>query len=182
MLLRVKRLMVAAVVFAAVAASVASASAASFVIQGDYTIGGFAVKANGTLDGAIEAFGQPTSMRRGRFRGFATGECVVRWKPLALRIHFYNLGGHDSCKRQYGYFRQALITGKEWRTSKGLRIGEPSRRLHALYSPRRFTGQWAWLLTRYTPIGVNGHYPGLEAKLLDGWVVAFRINFPAGGD
>jgi hypothetical protein len=182
MLLTVRRLVVVAVVFAVLTGSAIAASAASVVVQGDYMIGGFAVKANGTLDGAINAFGQPTSMRRGRYRGFATGECVVRWKPLGLRIHFYNLGGHDSCKRQYGYFRQALIMGTQWRTSKGLRIGEPSRRLYALCAPRRFTGQWAWLLTRYTPIGANGHYPGLEAKLLNGWVAAFRINFSAGGD
>jgi hypothetical protein len=175
----VKRLAFATVVFAALAGSVSSASAASYVIQGDYKIGAFAVKDNGTLDGAIRAFGRPTSMR---YSGRTTSGCVVRWTPLGLRIHFYNLGGHDACKRQYGYFGRALITGKQWRTSKGLRIGEPSRRLYVLYSPRRFTGPWAWLLTRYTPIGVNGHYPGLEAKLHNGWVVAFRINFPAGGD
>jgi hypothetical protein len=154
----------------------------SFVIQGDYKIGGYAVQANGTLDGAIKAFGQPTSMRRGRYRGFATNECVVRWRSIGLRIHFYNLGGRDSCKRQYGYFRQALITGKQWCTSKGLQLGEPSRRLYALYSPRRFRGQWAWLLSRYTPIGVGGHYPAFEAKILDGWVVAFRVNYQAGGE
>jgi hypothetical protein len=173
--------MVIGVVAAAITPS-SSAQITSFVIQGDYKIGGYAVKANGTLDGALKAFGEPTSIRRGAYRGRPSVTCVVRWRSLGLRIQFYNLGGQDPCKPQYGYFGHALITGKEWRTSKGLRIGEPSHRLYALYSPRRFTGPWAWLVSRYTPIGIGGYYPGLEAKRLDGWVVAFRINYPAGGD
>lgn len=173
------------VVTAMTALSLAPGSGAqpnSFVIQGDYKLGDYAVKTNGTLDGAIRAFGEPTSIKRGRYRGRPTNECVVRWTDIGLRIHFYNLGGQDACARQYGYFGQALITGKQWRTSKGLRIGEPSRRLYALYAPRRFTGPWAWLVTRYTRIGVNGHYAGLEGKILNGWVVAFRVRYAAGGD
>ena len=74
------------------------------------------------------------------------------------------------------------MTGKRWVTAKGLRIGQPIRRMHALYSPRRFRGYWIWLVTRYTPIGTGGYYAGLEAKGLNGWIVAFRVNYPAGGD
>jgi hypothetical protein len=69
-----------------------------------------------------------------------------------------------------------------WVTARGLRLSDPSRKLYVLYSPRRFTGSWAWLLTRYSRIGLGAYYPGLAAKIDDGWVTAFRIRYRAGGD
>jgi hypothetical protein len=53
----------------------------SFVIQGDYKIGGYAVKTDGTLAGAVEEFGEPTARRRSG-RGSA---CDVAWRPLVTR-------------------------------------------------------------------------------------------------
>jgi hypothetical protein len=47
--------------------------------------------------------------------------------------------------------------------------------------PRHFTGSWAWLLTRNYP-AYDSAYPGLAAKIHRGWVTAFRIRYPAGGD
>jgi hypothetical protein len=149
----------------------------SIVIRGDVQIGRFLVQRDGTLDGAIRAFGKPTSLGRGRY-----GECVARWQPLGLRIVFYNLGGRNPCRRQYGYFGTATMVGPHWITGRGLRLGDPARKLHVLYSPRRFTGSWAWLLTRYSRIGAGGFYPGLSGKIHQGWVTAFRIRYPAGGD
>ena len=74
---------------------------------------------------------------------------------------------HDNpCLRQYGYFGNATMVGSHWVTARGLRLGDPSRRLHVLYSPRRFTGSWAWLVTRYSRIGVGGYYPGLAAMAI----------------
>lgn len=151
--------------------------AVSFVVQSDDRIGSFRVKKDGTLHGATRAFGKPSSLRREQ-QGFY---CVARWSEIGLRISFYNLGGRDPCAPQYGYFGQALITGKQWRTSKGLRIGEPVHRLHALYRNTRTRGPWAWLVTRYTSADDIGYYPGLEAKQLRGWVVAFRVNYTSGG-
>jgi hypothetical protein len=147
------------------------------VIRGDVQIGRFLVRRDGTLDGAIRAFGRPSSLRRGRYQ-----TCVARWAELRLRINFYNLGGHDPCERQYGYFSDATIVGRQWQTAKGLRLGDPARKLYALYAPRRFTGAWAWLVTRHLPYGGGSYYPGLSAKIHRGWVVAFRIRYPAGGD
>jgi hypothetical protein len=63
-----------------------AAQPSSLVIQGDYKIGGYAVKANGTLDGALKAFGEPTSIRSGAYRGRPSVTCVVRWRRLGLRI------------------------------------------------------------------------------------------------
>jgi hypothetical protein len=147
------------------------------VIRGDVQIGHFRVQRDGTLDGAIRAFGPPTSLRRSPYQG-----CAARWADLGLRINFYNLGGQNPCQRQYGYFSDATMVGRQWQTAKGLRIGDPSRKLYATYTPRRFTGAWAWLVTRYLPYAGGFHYPGLAAKIQRGWVVAFRVRYPAGGE
>jgi hypothetical protein len=149
----------------------------SIVIRGDVQIGRFRVQRDGTLDAAIRAFGPPTSLRRG-----SSLDCTARWRHIGLRIGFYNLGGQDPCRRQYGYFSNATMVGRQWVTARGLRLGDPSRKLHALYAPRRFTGSWAWLLRRWSPYGEGAYYPGLAAKIMDGWVTAFRIRYAAGGD
>jgi hypothetical protein len=53
----------------------AAGAVSSYVVQGDYKIGGYAVKADGTLAGAIDEFGAPSSRRR----KFSQGEgCDVR--------------------------------------------------------------------------------------------------------
>jgi hypothetical protein len=147
------------------------------VIRGDVQIGRFRVQRDGTLDGAIRAFGPPTSLERGRYQS-----CAARWADLGLRINFYNLGGQNPCVRQYGYFSDATMVGRHWQTAKGLRLGDPAHKLYGLYTPRRFTGPWAWLVTRYLPYGGGSYYPGLSAKIQRGWVVAFRIRHPSGGE
>jgi hypothetical protein len=158
------------------AASASAQQQTSIVVRGDVQIGRFLVHRDGTLDGAIRAFGRPTSLRRGRYE-----DCTARWRPIGLRIGFYNLGGRNPCLRQYGYFSSATMVGRHWVTAKGLRLGDPARKLHVLYSPRRFTGSWAWLLSRYYP-AYDSSYPGLAAKIHRGWVTAFRVRYPAGGD
>jgi hypothetical protein len=90
----------------------------SFVIQGDNKIGYFAVKRDGTLFGAQQAFGDPTSIVRGRYQN-----CRVGWRSASLSIQFYNLGGEDACEPQYGYLSQAIMAGRQWRTSKGCVLG-----------------------------------------------------------
>jgi hypothetical protein len=151
----------------------------SFVIQGDNKIGYFAVKRDGTLFGAQEAFGDPTSIVRGRYRN-----CRVGWRSAGLSIQFYNLGGDDPCEPQYGYFSHAIMTGRHWRTSKGLRVGHPWKYVFR-YFPRARpapAGPWWWLVTRRSHYGDNSLYAGLEVKVQRGWIVAFRVNYAAGGD
>jgi hypothetical protein len=154
----------------------------SWVIQGDTVIGGYLVKKDGTLFGAIRQFGPPTSKRRDPDSGW--NGCVVTWKSLGLRIFFYNLGGQDSCQPQYGYFRDALITGKKWRTASGLRIGDPQRwifRYHPKATPTG-TGAWWSLLQRVPPWGDGTGYAALAAKVNRGYVSAFGVWFQAGGE
>jgi hypothetical protein len=86
----------------------------SIAVRGDVQIGRYLVHWDGTLDGAIRAFGRPTSLRRGRYQ-----DCVAVWRRIGLRIGFYNLGGRNPCLRQYGYFSNATMVGRHWVTARG---------------------------------------------------------------
>jgi hypothetical protein len=171
----VKRLTLILVVTFIAAADV-SAQSANTVVRGDVQIGRFLVKRDGTLGGAIRAFGRPPSLKR------ADVTCLARWRNHGLSISFYNLGGRDPCKPQYGYFGQAIITGRQWTTAKGLRIGDTASRIRALYGSRRVSGSWVWLVTRRSPYGGNALYSALAVKIHRGRVAAFRVRHQAGGD
>jgi hypothetical protein len=164
-------------------AATASASAHVFTIRGDWRIGSFAVKSDGTLGGAIDAFGQPGSRER---HGIA---CTVRWPRHGLRIGFYNLGGQNPCRAKFGFFSNARAKGPHWRTNRGLEIGDTQRRLRNLYPGALFhSGEespyppsW-WLVTRLSQVGTGAEYPGLLAIVSDRRVAQFQVRYPAGGD
>jgi hypothetical protein len=163
-----------------------AAAPALLTIQGDAKIGGYSVKADGTLNGAIASFGRGSSTRPLMYRGRLVREaCVARWRTIGLRITFYDLGGRDPCEPQFGYFREAVMTGLRWRTASGLRVGHPSRyilRYHPEAKRSPSASQWWWLVTRHSRIGIGGNYGALEAKVVNGFVSAFRVNYAAGGD
>jgi hypothetical protein len=154
----------------------------SFVIQGDTRIGTFAVKADGSLAGAIRAFGT-TRLKR-------TGEgCLATWPQYGLAMNFYNLGGQNPCQPKFGRFSKATTHGIRWRTDNGLRIGLPSTAIRRYYPRATFhkgyrfyrPSGW-WLITRRQIVGGPGFYPGLLAETARGKVVSFQVRFPAGGD
>jgi hypothetical protein len=118
----------AAFLFAGTAS--AAPSARTFVIHGDAKVGSFAIKANGTLAGAIDAFGEPSSLRR-RYREQG---CLATWRRLGLRIDFYNLAGRDACEPSSGRFGRAIARGRHWQTTKRLKVGDSVRKLRRLYS------------------------------------------------
>jgi hypothetical protein len=167
---------------AALAATSAASAAPSFVVTGDVRIGTFAVKADGSLAGAIRAFGQPRVRRMGE-------ACMATWAPYGLTMSFYNLGGANPCTPRFGRFSRAILHGTRWRTDKGLRIGMSSTTIRRHY-PRaslhrglRFywPSGW-WLIMRPELFGGGGTYPGLLAATARGNVVAFHVRYPAGGD
>jgi hypothetical protein len=163
---------------------VADASAHVFAIRGDTRIGAFRVKADGTLGGAIASFSEPSSLKR-------TGNvsCTAVWSQHGLTIQFYNLGGQDPCSPEGGLFGRATMRGDHWMTTKRLRIGDPVATLRRLYpSARHHPGirgvrpAGYWLVTRYSPIGTGGNYPGLLAEVVRGRVRSFQVSYAAGGD
>jgi hypothetical protein len=160
-----------------------TAAAATFTIRGDWKMGSFAVKRDGTLRGAVDTFGQPSSKVR-------NGEvCTARWSQHGLRIVFYNLGGHNPCRGRYGFFSNARAKGPHWKTNRGLAIGDSGSRLKNLYPKARFhapeQGFWPagwWLVRRESQFGTGGFYPGLLAHMHSGDVQAFYVRYAAGGD
>jgi hypothetical protein len=182
----VKRVIIAAAALAVSLVVAGSASGHTFTIRGDWKMGSFFVKRDGTLRGAIDAFGQPARRHRDGI------VCTVRWPRHGLRIHFYNLGGQNPCRPKFGFFSNARAKGPHWRTNRGLEIGDPRRRLRNLYPNARFhraeRGFWPagwWLKRRWSPFGTGGYYPGLLAKMSDrrvGRVVQFQVRFAAGGE
>jgi hypothetical protein len=171
------------VVLVLAAAAAPSASAHSFAVRGDQKLGAYAVRADGSLAGAIRAFGTPSSTRR-------TGvSCLVVWSRHGLTVTFYNLGGDNPCSPAGGRFSRAILRGDHWLTTLGLRVGEPVSKLRRLYprapfrrGERHFWPSGYWLLTRTSPFGEGGGYPGLLAETARGRVVGYQVRFPAGGD
>lgn len=170
-------------VTAAALVSAGGAQAApSFVLQNDTKIGAFAVKADGSLAGAIRAFGEPRLRR--------TGEaCTATWAPHGLTMSFYNLGGANPCSPRFGRFSKAITHGTRWRTDRGLRIGMASGVIRRYYPratlKRGLRFYWPsgwWLVTRRELFGGGGYYPGLLAETARGRVVSFQVRYPAGGD
>jgi hypothetical protein len=160
-------------------------SAHVFAIRGDARIGAYRVKTDGSLGGAINAFSQPSSLSR-QFGGSA---CMAGWRQHGLTIQFYNLGGDDACAPASGRFLRATMRGNHWTTTLGLRIGDPVGKLRRLYpsarlrpGQRRVRPTGYWLVTRYSPIGVGGAYPGLLAEVAQGRVRSFQVSYAAGGD
>jgi hypothetical protein len=160
-----------------------SAAAATFTIRGDWKMGSFAVKRDGTLRGAVDAFGHPSERIR-------NGEvCTVRWTRHGLRIGFYNLGGNNPCRGKFGFFSNARAKGPHWVTNRGLAIDDGRARLQNLYPNAKFhsseQGFWPagwWLVRRESQFGTGGHYPGLLAHMHAGHVQAFHVRYAAGGD
>ena len=180
-----KGLIISVVVCAAVLVGAASAGAHTFTIRADRQMGSFFVKEDGTLRGAIDAFGTPGD----RDKRYSGSMCVVRWPRHGLRMHFYNLGGHNACRARYGFFSDARARGPHWRTSRCLEIGDRGRRIRRLYpgaerhaaEPGFWPAGW-WLVRRWSPVGAGGYYPGLLATVADRRVAAFHVRYAAGGD
>jgi hypothetical protein len=101
------------------------------MVRGDVQIGRFLVKRDGTLDGAIRAFGKPTSLRLGRYQ-----DCTAQWQPIGLRIGFYKPRRQKPLLTASRYFSSATMVGRHWVTTRGLRLGDPARRLYVTYAPR----------------------------------------------
>jgi hypothetical protein len=128
------------------------------------------------LRAAIERFGDPTS--RTRIEELA---CDVRWAPIGLRVLYANFGGQDPCSPGFGHAQRATMSGA-WRTSRGLRIGDPLRRLRSLYPRAVQRNRVWWLASAYSPVGVGGDYAVLSASVREGKVRAFRAWIGAAGD
>jgi len=85
-----------------------------------------------------------------------------------------------------GDFCNATISGREWATSKGLRLGESARRVAELYPEAEKTQEPGvvirWVLEEgVSPCGVDVK-GGLEANSGGGRIFSLEVSYARGGD
>jgi hypothetical protein len=158
------RLAVAVLAGALALAAVAHASPPSRVIQGSRQIGSFQTEYDhGQLKYAIAAFGRPASLTPRR-DGYT---CVASWASLALTMTYNSA----TCSKS-SCFISAVVTGKEWRTAKGLRVGDSLARLRLLYPKAKMR---EGLEALEIDPALEGTVVGLGARMSGGRVAAIRV-------
>jgi hypothetical protein len=152
------------------AALTSTASAApSFVIKRDNDIGGFVLARNGKISGAIAVYGNPTSRQQ-----FGYDECTVVWAELGVQSTFSH--SYDNPCSLSGCHLETAITGRQWRTDRGLRVGDSLRRLRKLYpSAKVFVGKRWSLITR--PFG-GTRVPTLLATVEAKRITSLTVRSP----
>jgi hypothetical protein len=118
----------------------------------------------------------------------------VTWRRLGLRITFTTLGGFvhssDNACNAPGqvYVDVAFVTGKDWRTFAGLRMGDPAAHLKELYPRARRvssldgrTGDIRILVPGDPRCAVPCE-PRLAARLVNGRVVEFIVPVHGQGE
>jgi hypothetical protein len=131
-------------------------------------IGTFKPAVNPLLSSAIRAFGHPSS-RRGR-----GGACTVRWRGIGLKIVFANFGapGRSTCAAATGRAQSGVASGPTFATVAGLRPGQPSTQIRALYPDTAFErGAWT-LVSAASPYGDGSQSPVLRAFAKGGQVAS----------
>jgi hypothetical protein len=162
-----------AVASVAAAVSVATSSAAppTYVITGDTSIAGF--PRDGKLGRAVALFGQPQIRDP-----FGFDSCRLVWPVWGITMMVASTSNPAGACGPDAKHQRSTLTGRRWRTSAGLKIGDPLARLRQLYPKawREKPGIW-WLKTR-SFAGLP--FPGLEAKLVKGRVASFTVHGPRG--
>ncbi len=153
----------------AVTLATTASAAPNFVIRRDSDIGGFAIARDGSLKGEIDAFGAPSSRQV-----FGYDTCMVAWSKYGIQSEFaHNFG--DPCDSR-GCHSETTISQRQWRTDKGLHVGDPLKRLRQLYpKAKRYIGK-NWALIR-RPFG-GTLVPTLLATIKTCRVSAFVIKSP----
>jgi len=140
----------------------------TFVIQRDVSIGGF--PRDGKLPAAIATFGQP-----GR-KDAAFQSCRFVWPRWGVTMNTHYPGGTlDPCGHEARHV-STTVTDSRWRTSAGLKIGDPAARIRARYRSAVNEGRGVWRLTTRMFAGLP--FAGLEAKVVKGRVVSFTVHGP----
>jgi hypothetical protein len=154
------------------------------------TIGPWRTGTTPTLAAAVAALGRETACTRlETLSAFATAE----WRRLGIRMVFgsYGPGGARPCRaRRAVFLDNARAYGKQWQTSRGLKIGDSLAKLHRLYPHARlrtYTGGvppvrgW-WLVVRTSRVPDFHQLPALLAKTQAGHVTELVVNVHAEGD
>ena len=125
---------------------------------------------------AIAAFGRPTA--RGKDTP-GSNVCTVRWEGVGVDIGFAWAPGPCRAKNLgRAVWAGMRLFGSRWRTSRGLRVGDPVTRIKRLYPRARYVsrppqpGEWWLQARRQAELGVQ---PLLVAEVGAGRVIALRV-------
>ena len=141
----------------------------SFVIVRDVSIGGF--PRAGDVRSAVAVFGEPSG-----FTDRIYDRCTLHWKALGLSMQtYYSQGALDPCGDSARHV-STTATDRRWRTSLGLRIGDPAAKLRRLYPKAQYQGKGEWWLTLRPFAGIE--LPGLAARVRNGRVASFTLHGP----
>jgi hypothetical protein len=144
-------------------------------------IGTFRPAENPRLSAARRAFGRPTDVRR---RG---GTCRVSWRRLRLRIDFENFGGaapgETTCTPSVGRAQTFVARGTRFRTTKGLRVGQPSSEILEKHPDAVFADNFWTIVSARFPFGQSDEEsPVLSALTSSGRVSALTGYIGGAGE
>ena len=146
-----------------------AAAKQSFLIVRDVSIGGFPRDA--TVARAVAVFGEPNRGARPIY-----DRCTLRWRQLGLTMNtYYSQGALNPCGDS-GRHVSTTATDRRWRTSVGLRIGDPATKIRRLYPKGQYQGRSEWWLILRPFAGVD--LPGLSAKVKSGRVISLTVYAP----
>ena len=150
-------------------AGVPSASATpSFLIVRDVSIGGFPRDAR--VERALQLFGRATTVNP------IYDSCTLVWRSLGLTLKsYYSQGALPPCGPSALHV-STTATDRRWRTSVGLRIGDPSAKIRRLYPKATYQGKGEWWLSLRPFAGID--LPGLSARAKAGRVVSLTLHGP----
>ena len=175
-----RRLAILLAALGALAAAAPAQAQHTIVVKGREVvrIGPFLPNDDPTIGGAVTAFGAATSRRSN-----GPGSCLVRWRPLRLRIQFANFGepSADPCANRIGLASSFTAMSRSFRTGRGLQVDDAVSRLRSLY-PRAQRRRGAYWLRTARFLGVGDRFPVLSATAAGGRVTALKGYIGAAGD
>ena len=133
---------------------------------------------------AIKAYGKPD--------GKNPQGCPNKWKKLGVRIVTADFGGGPPCTATTPV-QQIVVTGKQWTTERGLKIGDSLDRVRELYPElKRFNDlygknkfwqySWALVLEESQVGGPPNVIDRLSAEIRDRKVRSFTVSPYGAGD
>ena len=175
----------ALLVTAALAAAGASEASAAYTIRTDEgvitRIGDLRTRSVApTLARAMRVFGRPSAVDP---VGDGSDGCRVRWRRLRLRATFANFGLGSACRPREGLLQGATIRSGEFRTARGLRVGDRSSTIKEKHPAAFFRRNTWWITVIESPFGETDELiPTIEAIVSDGRVKVLRLFVGAAGD
>jgi hypothetical protein len=133
---------------------------------------------------AIKAYGKPD--------GKSPQGCPNKWKTLGVRMITADFGGGPACAPTTPV-QQLVITGRQWSTERGLKIGDSLDRVRELYPElERFNDlygknalwkhSWALVLEESQVGGPPNLIDRLAAEIRDRKVRSFTVSPYGAGD